>query len=59
MYQNVSSDQGWQQLQDRMENLFGHLLKSDTQKIEYKPQFAVPLLEMPSAYNDNERQNNK
>lgn len=46
MSQNAT-DREWQQLQDRIENLFGHLLKGDIQRIEYKPQFTVSLLEMP------------
>ncbi len=43
-----AADQQWQQMQDHIENLFGHLLKGDIQRIEYKPQFTVSLLEMPS-----------
>ncbi|MBI4632586.1 MAG: hypothetical protein HY742_01655 [Deltaproteobacteria bacterium] len=52
MNQNTP-EQGWQQLQDRIENLFGHLLKTDVQRIEYKPQIVVPLLEIPSAYRED------
>jgi hypothetical protein len=45
-------DQKWQELQDRIENAFGYLLRTDIQRIEYKQQFAVPLLEMSSAYRE-------
>jgi hypothetical protein len=45
-------DQKWQEFQDRIENIFGPLLRGDIQRIEYKPQFAVPLLEMPSGYRE-------
>jgi hypothetical protein len=43
-----TSDQGWQQLQAHIEGFLGQALKGSLQKIEYKPRFAVPLLEMPS-----------
>ena len=46
-------DQRWQELQGRIENVFGHLLTGDIQRIEYKPQSAVPLLEMTSAYREH------
>ncbi len=55
MYDNAT-DQGWQQLEDRIENLVGYLLKMDKQRIEYKPQFTAPLLEMPSACHDGDQQ---
>ena len=55
MYDNAT-DQGWRQLEDRIENLVGYLLKIDKQRIEYKPQFTVPLLEMPPAYYDGDQQ---
>jgi hypothetical protein len=47
-------DQGWQQLQSHIEGFFDQALRSDTQRIEYKPRFIVQMLEMPS-----ERQQNK
>lgn len=47
------TDQGWQEFQDRIQNVFGHLLRGDIQRIEYKPQSAVPLLEMTSAYREH------
>jgi hypothetical protein len=46
-------DQKWQELQDRIENVFGPLLRGDIQRIEYKPQFAVPLLEISSGYREH------
>jgi hypothetical protein len=46
-----TSDQGWQQLQDHIENFFGQALRNDVQRIEYKPLFIVPLLGMPSDCN--------
>ncbi len=56
MYDRVS-DEDWQQkLEDRIEKLVGHLLKVDKQRIEYKPQFATPLLEMPPLYGESEAQ---
>jgi hypothetical protein len=47
MVQN-ETDQRWQELQERIDNVFGRLLRGDIRSIEYKPQFAVPLLEMTS-----------
>ncbi len=56
MQQNLP-EEGWQQLENRIEDLVGRLMKTDVQRIEYKPQFAVPLLEIPSAYQtDNQRE---
>lgn len=40
------SDQGWQQLQAHIEGFLGQALRSDVQRIEYKPRFIVHLLEM-------------
>jgi hypothetical protein len=51
-----ASDQGWRQLQAHIEGFLGQALKNDIQSIEYKPRFIVPLLEMPSKYRKNERQ---
>ncbi len=51
-----ASDQGWQQLQSHIEGFLGQALRNDIQSIEYKPRFIVPLLEMPSGYRKNERQ---
>jgi hypothetical protein len=42
--------QGWQELQDRIESVFGPLLRGDIQRIEYKPLAAAPLLEMSPGY---------
>ncbi len=50
---SIERDQKWQELQDHIENVFGRLLKGDIQRIEYKPQYAVPLLEVPSRYRGN------
>jgi hypothetical protein len=49
-----TSDQEWQQLQARIEGLFGLALRNDTQRIEHKPRFIVQLLEMPSERRQNE-----
>jgi len=49
---NNETSQGWQELQDRIERIFGPLLRGDIQSIEYKPQAVVPLLEMPSRYRE-------
>jgi hypothetical protein len=35
------SDQGWQQLQDHINDFLGHALTSDRQSIEYKPRFGT------------------
>jgi hypothetical protein len=42
-----SSEHGWEQLQEHIAGFLGQALRSDIQKIEYKPQFTAPLLEMP------------
>ncbi len=44
----TTSEQGWRQLQSHIEGFFSQALKSDAQRIEYKPRFIVPLLERPS-----------
>jgi hypothetical protein len=49
-----TSDQGWQQLQSHIEDFFGQTLRNDVQRIEYKPLFITPLLEMPSERHQNE-----
>ena len=49
-----ASDQGWQQLQSHIEGFFSQALRSDTQRIEYKPRFIDQLLEMPSEHQQNE-----
>ena len=46
-------DQGWQQLQAHIEFFFDQALRSDTQRIEYKPRFIVQMLEMPSECHQN------
>lgn len=47
-------DQGWQQLQSHVEGFFDQTLRSDTQRIEYKPRFIVQMLETPSERQRNE-----
>ncbi|HOD98491.1 MAG TPA: hypothetical protein PLU95_05990 [Syntrophales bacterium] len=42
-----SSDQGWEQLQEHIAGFLSQALRSDIQKIEYKPQFTPPLMEVP------------
>ncbi len=49
-----ASDQGWQQLQSHIEGFFIQALRSDTQRIEYKPRFIDQLLEMPCQHQQNE-----
>jgi hypothetical protein len=41
-------DQEWRQLQAHIEGFLDQALKGSPQRIEYKPRFIVPLLEMPS-----------
>lgn len=41
------SDQGWQQLQAKIENFFSKSIANDVPSIEYKPRF-IALLEMSS-----------
>lgn len=43
-------DQGWQQLQSHIEGFLGQALRTDMQRIEYKPRFIVRLLDMPSEH---------
>jgi hypothetical protein len=43
-------DQGWQQLQAHIEGFLGQALRTDMQRIEYKPRFIVQLLDMPSEH---------
>ena len=43
-----AADQGWQQLQSHIEGFFSRALRSDAQRIEYKPRFIVQLLESPA-----------
>ena len=47
------TDQGWQELQDRIQNVFGNLLRGDVQRIEYKPPSVIHLLEMSAGYREN------
>ena len=47
---NNSVDQGWQQLQARIDRLLGKYLREDLHKIEYKPQDVIYLLEMSPEY---------
>ncbi|MCG6535499.1 MAG: hypothetical protein L7F78_12605 [Syntrophales bacterium LBB04] len=51
-----TSDQGWQQLQDHIEGFVGRALSDSLQRIEYKPLFITPLLEMPSERYQNKLQ---
>jgi hypothetical protein len=51
-----TSAQGWQRLQTHIEGFWGHILRSDVQRIEYKPLFITPLLEMPFERYQNKRQ---
>jgi hypothetical protein len=49
-------DQGWQQLQAHIEGFLGQALRTDVQRIEYKPRFIVRLLDMSSEHRQSERQ---
>jgi len=49
-----AADQGWQQLQSHIEGFFSQALRSDAQRIEYKPRFIDHLLEMSSERQQNE-----
>jgi len=46
------TNQRWQEFEDRIENVFGRLLRGDKQRIAYEPQAEIPLLEMSSEYRD-------
>lgn len=50
MNQNTM-DQGWKQLQARIDKLVGHFLKEDIPAIEYKTRIAG-LLQLPPEYNE-------
>ena len=50
------TDRGWQELQDRIQNVFGNLLRGDVQSIEYKPPSVIHLLEMSAGYRENKAQ---
>jgi hypothetical protein len=54
MNQNTN-DQEWQQLQSRIDKLFGQFLKDNLPAIEYKTSIAG-LLQLPPMYNE---QNNE
>ena len=47
------TEQGWQELQDRIQNVFGNFLRGDVQRIEYKPPSVIHLLEMSAGYREN------
>jgi hypothetical protein len=53
--QQKISDQGWQQLQDHINDFLGRALASNGQSIEYEPRFSA-LLEMPSGHHQNDPQ---
>jgi len=42
-------DREWQLLQFRIDQMFGKYLKDDVHEIDYKPEHAVHLLDMPLA----------
>ncbi len=48
-------DQGWQQLQAHIEGFLGQTLRTDMQRIEYKPRFIAQMLDMPSEHHQSER----
>jgi len=49
-------DQEWRKLQAHIEGFMGRTVESDVQKIEYKPRFALHLLEMPTEMQQNDIQ---
>jgi hypothetical protein len=49
-------DQGWQQIQSRINQLVGRFLKEDFPIIEYKPR-SIALLQMPSDYKTENAEN--
>jgi len=49
-----NSDQEWQQLQAHLEGFLGRAIRNDLQKIEYKPLFSVPLLEIQTELHQHE-----
>jgi hypothetical protein len=51
-----TSDQGWQQLQARIEVFVDQALRSDVESIEERPRLLSQLLEMPSKRYQNELQ---
>ena len=51
-----TSDQGWQQLQARIEVFLDQSLRSDVQSIEDRPRLLSQLLVMPSERHQNELQ---
>ncbi len=50
------TDRGWQELQDRIQNVFGNFLRGDVPSIEYKPPSVIHLLEMSAGYRENKAQ---
>lgn len=54
-----SSDREWEKLQAHIEGFLGRALRSDVQRIEYRPQFTAQLLEMPSDRHQNAQQGMK
>ena len=51
-----TSDQGWRQLQSHIEGFFDQALRSNTQRIEYKPRFIARLPQVPSECQQKELQ---
>ena len=49
-------DHEWQQLQTHIEDFVGLILRNDVQRVEYKPRFIAPLLEMSCERHQNELQ---
>ncbi|MEW6333654.1 MAG: hypothetical protein AB1558_05250 [Thermodesulfobacteriota bacterium] len=41
------SDRDWEKLQAHIEGFLGRAISGDVERIEYRPQFTVKLLEMP------------
>lgn len=41
------TDQGWQHIQAKVDQIVGKFLRNDQQKLEYKPDREIYLLEMP------------
>jgi hypothetical protein len=43
------TDQGWQRIQERVDQIVGRFLRNDREMLEYKPGREIYLLEMPPA----------
>ena len=49
-------DQGWQELQSRIDKLVGQFLQNDVPAIEHKPPY-LALLQLPQEHKNEEMEN--